>query len=90
MTSLASDPQMPDRMGFVTTQSGADHVGVVHRVQPEGQREQEPLEIVGRLRTGLLGAGGAPKTSAFTGACSAGLGLGRRLLGPVEGRPCRP
>ena len=37
---------------------GPDQTGVVHRVQPEGQREEEPLQVVDRLRTCLVGSRG--------------------------------
>ena len=65
-TSLASDPQMPERMGRVTTQSGRTSRASSMSCRPKGM----PASIVsssssGVGRTSSL-SGGAPKSNAFT------------------------
>ena len=45
-TSLASEPQMPERIGLVTTQSGRTSAGVVDVVEAEGDAGQHGLELV--------------------------------------------
>ena len=67
MTSLASDPQMPDRTGLVTTQSGPTMRASSTVCIPKGSETRARSRSStgwGRLSSG---AGGAPKTSALTG-----------------------
>ncbi len=45
-TSLASEPQMPARIGRVTHPVGTDEAGVVDVVQAEGDAGEHRLELV--------------------------------------------
>ncbi len=65
-TSLASEPQMPERIGRVSTQSGRTRRASSISCRPKGM----PASMVSRSSWGVgrtsSGAGGAPKSSAFT------------------------
>ena len=65
-TSLASEPQMPDRIGRVTTQSGRTRRASSIVVQAEGDAGQHRLELVLGRGPDLSWSGGAPKSRAFT------------------------
>ena len=53
-TSLASDPQMPERMGLGHDPVGTDQPGVVDVVQAEGDARQHRLQLVLRGGPDLL------------------------------------
>ena len=65
-TSLASDPQMPERIGRVTTQSGRTRRASSMSCRPKGM----PASMVSNSSSGAgrtsSSSGGAPKTNAFT------------------------
>ncbi len=71
-TSLASEPQIPERMGLVITQSGRTSRGVVHVVQAEGQAGEHRFQFVGGGGPDFLRSRRGPKEQRFHGPPSGG------------------